>query len=567
MDAYGIFQGGGAKGYAHVGALKAAEQRDIRFIRIAGTSAGAIIATLAAAGYTADELLDPTRPLGERGILDVDVAEVLDAEQYAAVTNLEESFRSLCTIKTPRAGLIGRWQRAKREWKPLLVARGLKLLALQAGMRVQLRRNFGAVDTEPLVGWLDNRLREKIGGAGPVTFGDLAMRLRMVAANLRTGRIERFGFPGDENLAVAPATIASACYPFFFRPVISGADMFVDGGLLSNLPVWLFDDERDDDTSHLPTFGFRLINDALVPKDQVAPTRFFSYAQRILQTLSSGGRDLEERRIDYYHGIDLPARIGMLSFKEARAEAPRLVETARTSVEEYFRREVGPQDPEQMRRVLMLVVDLLSEHYGWRGERVRAHILLPEADGRHARTVYSCNMDSDADDHLRVRTDVDGVGAVFRLREPVYVVSRPGAVIAPGALKYEMKARPAEIGGLYSIPMFDDIEDWSRTVPLDRAQPFAALVIDRDGDLAPMVLDELEQDTLANVAAIVGEAIRDRTIVRSERSASGPSTVSGWDQALSGSSFRVALRKVRDAGDGSLGERLSEALGRLNRET
>lgn len=58
MDAFGIFQGGGAKGYAHVGALKAAEQRGIRFVRIAGTSAGAIIAALAAAGYTADELLD-----------------------------------------------------------------------------------------------------------------------------------------------------------------------------------------------------------------------------------------------------------------------------------------------------------------------------------------------------------------------------------------------------------------------------------------------------------------------------------------------------------------------------
>ena len=51
LDVFGIFEGGGAKGLAHVGALKAAEERQVRFRGVAGTSAGSIIAGLIAVGY------------------------------------------------------------------------------------------------------------------------------------------------------------------------------------------------------------------------------------------------------------------------------------------------------------------------------------------------------------------------------------------------------------------------------------------------------------------------------------------------------------------------------------
>ena len=68
MKAFLIFEGGGAKGLAHIGALKAAEQRGIEPAGVAGASAGSIVAALVAAGYTADDLYD----LGKagRGLLD-----------------------------------------------------------------------------------------------------------------------------------------------------------------------------------------------------------------------------------------------------------------------------------------------------------------------------------------------------------------------------------------------------------------------------------------------------------------------------------------------------------------
>ena len=53
----GVFEGGGVKGIAFVGALEAARERGIeRWVNVAGTSAGAIIASLLAVGYEPGQL-------------------------------------------------------------------------------------------------------------------------------------------------------------------------------------------------------------------------------------------------------------------------------------------------------------------------------------------------------------------------------------------------------------------------------------------------------------------------------------------------------------------------------
>ena len=56
-----VFEGGGVKGIAHVGALYALEtipalQKEVKIAGVGGTSAGAIIAALYAAGYSAEDL-------------------------------------------------------------------------------------------------------------------------------------------------------------------------------------------------------------------------------------------------------------------------------------------------------------------------------------------------------------------------------------------------------------------------------------------------------------------------------------------------------------------------------
>ncbi|MDP3786149.1 MAG: patatin-like phospholipase family protein [Candidatus Omnitrophota bacterium] len=54
----GVFEGGGVKGIALISALKRLEEEGVSFNRVAGTSAGAIIAALYAAGYSINEIKD-----------------------------------------------------------------------------------------------------------------------------------------------------------------------------------------------------------------------------------------------------------------------------------------------------------------------------------------------------------------------------------------------------------------------------------------------------------------------------------------------------------------------------
>ena len=51
-----VFEGGGVKGIGLVGAVAVAEERGYQWVNIAGTSAGAIVAALLAAGYSAAEM-------------------------------------------------------------------------------------------------------------------------------------------------------------------------------------------------------------------------------------------------------------------------------------------------------------------------------------------------------------------------------------------------------------------------------------------------------------------------------------------------------------------------------
>jgi NTE family protein len=52
-----VLSGGGARGMAHLGAVKALQEQGVTIDRIAGTSAGAIAGSLLAHGYTPDEIL------------------------------------------------------------------------------------------------------------------------------------------------------------------------------------------------------------------------------------------------------------------------------------------------------------------------------------------------------------------------------------------------------------------------------------------------------------------------------------------------------------------------------
>jgi NTE family protein len=568
MEAYAVFQGGGAKGYAHVGALAAAEERNIIFRKVAGTSAGAIVAALAAAGYKADEIYNPDAPLGTRGIFDVTPDQLLDGSEYARIRKLARLIRRLRpdpsnppSFERRLFGPIAEWL-SRRPWG-LWLLQVFILLVTGKDLGV-LFSVYGLTGTQLIETWIEDALSTKMGILDrPVTFADLGMRLRVIAASLTTGELRAFGRLGDEDLSVSQAVAASACYPIFFRPAAVGHELFVDGGLVSNLPAWVFDEERDEDEAFLPTFGFRLVNDAFVPGPPGNPATAIAFAKRLFETILSGAK-VEERGIRDYYAIDLSAPIGTLSFDDLPWKAPDLVRNGRECVRGFFKASIGPQDPERMKLVLRaLVGELMSYYDEWRMDsRIRASIALPQDGGKRARTTYCFNMDSDGDDRLNFRIGGLGVGACFERREPIYITYAKVHSHDSRVNKYEMTARPADVAHSYAIPIFADPNDWFRA-PRRRSAPFAVLVIDKALPIDDLLGSYEDQDTLANLAMIVGEELHDRALVRQDRRPTRYNAGRGRAGMLSldsGGAFQVSRRKVRDVGQSPLGEKLSRTI-------
>lgn len=223
------------KGVALAGAVAGLVEAGYDVPRVAGTSAGAVVAAVLAALRHAGEDLGRV----------VDVARTLD---YAALRD-----------RGPIADHLG----------PLTpVADALSLLL-----------DDGVFEGDALHDWLAGVLRD----LGVRTFGDLradddveaqagpAHRWRLVvtASDLSRRRLvrlpwdfEEYGLDPDEQ-EVARAVRASAAIPFYFEPVRlepgdgGEASVLVDGGLLSNFPVWLFD-RTDGRAPRWPTLGVRL---------------------------------------------------------------------------------------------------------------------------------------------------------------------------------------------------------------------------------------------------------------------------------------------------------------------
>jgi NTE family protein len=223
-----VLEGGGVKGIALVGAIAVLEEHGYRFHRVAGTSAGAIVAALVAAGVKSASLVEAMR--------NVDYPKFRDSSLL------------------DRLGPVGKvaslvFERGVYEGKYLTTWLG-KQLAVEG---VQSFRDL-KVDDE---------------GADPFLAPDRRYRLVAMASDVSNGRLARlpwdygrYGCNADD-VPVVDAVRASTSIPFFYEPVRlrdkgTGQDAcLVDGGMLSNFPIEVFD-RRDGRRPRWPTFGIKL---------------------------------------------------------------------------------------------------------------------------------------------------------------------------------------------------------------------------------------------------------------------------------------------------------------------
>ena len=218
MKIDGVFEGGGVRGIAHVGAICALEKQGYKWERVAGTSAGAIIAALLAAGYSCAELKT--------------IISNVDYHQFTKKTLLD---------KIP------------------FVGKGLNAWA-----------KLGIYSNDFLEKWLEDLLHNK----DIHNFSDLSnpQNLKIIASDISNGKmvifpddLPNYGFT-NQDFSIAKAVRMSSTIPFYFEPVKWKTPKWkhpcymVDGGLLSNYPIWIFDSPN---IPRWPTFGFHFVKNEI----------------------------------------------------------------------------------------------------------------------------------------------------------------------------------------------------------------------------------------------------------------------------------------------------------------
>jgi len=262
MKAYGIFDGGGVKGAALAGCLAAAQDQGVEFIGYGGTSAGSIVATLAAAGYDGREILHLMKSdLAPLKFLDDDGARLRRAllcHQRASALMKSKKWKVLKLAEA--SSLYG-------EMEVLLSAKGLYPgNRFKEIMLAILKRKLGLPANQ-----------------NDVTFDDFTRcerpPLKIVASDLSKRRVAKFSADDTEyGRSVIQAVRASAGYPFLFEPVaMSDGSSLADGGLASNLPTFLF--SREHESTQYPILAFDLVAN---PEQHDSP--LFQLASDVLGT-------------------------------------------------------------------------------------------------------------------------------------------------------------------------------------------------------------------------------------------------------------------------------------------
>jgi NTE family protein len=247
MNADLVCEGGGVKGIALVGAICRLEKEGYTFQKLAGTSAGAIVAALIAVGYKGREIMEI--------FLNLNLKIFKDKNKTASI--------------------------------PLI------------GPATSLIKNKGLHSGDTIEKFLDEKLRAK----GKTKFKDISINgvspLKITATDI-TNR-ELLILPDDlvkyninpMEFEIAKAVRMSISIPFYFNPVIinneKNSNFIVDGGLLSNFPVWLFDIEG---IPRWPTFGLKLIGDKDMKIIQANKSNIINYMFSIINTALSKNEEV-----------------------------------------------------------------------------------------------------------------------------------------------------------------------------------------------------------------------------------------------------------------------------------
>jgi NTE family protein len=469
--AFGIFEGGGAKGLAHAGALKAAEER-FEFIGVAGTSAGAIVAALIAAGYRADNIYSPGNL---QSILNKDLTDLLDPKEWRSLKALRDRFARKkgdnggkrlnwpkLTVRLVSIGLLlssmvctgfallgFQWL-----WVPVIGTGTCSLLVLFSRTissvlervlqiavwwirihiyAIQYIRPLlsigsrgGVMTTHLFENWLNEKLREKLaetdrsfagGGKETVTFADLPIHLKIIAADSRLKKIKVFQSQTDSAVSVAAAVCASISIPLAFVPKSLRESTYVDGGIMSNFPAWVFDAERKESPRFTPTIGFRLVEQTESQSVNDEGFDVFRHLKDVGLSAIFGDNTLETRNVARLSELMIGVKIGVLDFDVKDKDA--VFDSAFRQAQDRLAGLVFRVSDERMEQILKMVDASIRKELQHQGH-LRINVMLP-IDNARLQVAYSYNMSGvqDTDDRLILGRHQGAAGTCWRDLEAI----------------------------------------------------------------------------------------------------------------------------------------------------
>ncbi len=236
--------GGGVKGAAHIGAIKALQENNIQISAIAGTSIGSIVASLYAMGYTTEEMLKLFKYFS-KGLLKTDPKYLM------------------YNIKSTKSIF------------------GSGMVSGQA---------------------IEDAAQECARLKGFTNIQDIEMPIAIPTVDLKTGKKIVFtNRKADDgyitNIEIGKAVRASCSYPGVFAPFSYKEYRFVDGGILDNVPT---DETRKLGVDKIVTIKFP-------PKEIENPRTAVNVLSRCMDIIFDERDTRTTKASDYILNIDVTA--------------------------------------------------------------------------------------------------------------------------------------------------------------------------------------------------------------------------------------------------------------------
>ena len=298
-----IFEGGGVRGVAFLGALRCCSDLGIRWRKLAGTSAGAITAAVLATDLSIDDL--------EELLGQLDYSIFLTQKNSPLILNGDPAD----DLQSPA-------------WTLLFLT---------------ISRQMGEYSSQPFRQWLEATLAR-----GHLhTFADVKQlvkdrELKVVISNLSRGEMlvipddlhrresadsdalyEELQLKSAEDFSVAEAVRLSMSIPLFFEPGKLGNDLIVDGGILSNFPLWIYD-KQSGSTPVAPrwfTFGFRLVDTGL--ENQMKINNPVSMLSAMFTTMMKARDRYHQREMDKGRVINIDVTEAAVTATDFNLDADR----------------------------------------------------------------------------------------------------------------------------------------------------------------------------------------------------------------------------------------------------